>query len=151
MTFSPHPWAFALTLSTAAVAFGCSSSSPSSSSSPADTAPTFTEVYTEVMVPHGCNAHHIATGPDDFLDMSTQANAYKNLVGVKADGPACKTSGLTRVVPGNASQSLMYEKVSESTPPCGKQMPYGCSGTSCLSASEQAEIEDWINAGAMNN
>jgi hypothetical protein len=150
MTISLHGWALALTLSTAALSFGCSSST-SSSSSPGETAPTFTEVYNDVMVPNGCSSHHIATGPDDFLDMSTQANAYKNLVGVKADGPKCGTSGLTRVVAGNASESLMYEKVSEAKPPCGGQMPLGCSASSCLSTSDQQEIQNWINAGAMNN
>jgi hypothetical protein len=147
MNLSLHGKTLALTLATVTMAFGCSSSSTASSGGSGGT-PTFTEVYNDVMVPHGCNAHHIATGPDDFLDMSTQAKAYTDLVGVKADGPACGSSGLTRVVPGDPSKSLMYLKVSESKPPCGSQMPL--LGTP-LTSSEQAEISAWITAGAKND
>ncbi len=120
---------------------------------------TFTSVYNDVMVPHGCNSHHIATGPDNFLDMSSQATAYKNLVGVAASGPlvppgktACKGSGLERVKAGDAQHSLLYLKVASASPPCGSQMPYGCpTGFSCLSSSEAQTIADWINAGAKND
>jgi hypothetical protein len=146
MNLSLHRWAFTLTVSTAALAFGCSSSSPSSSSSPAETAPTFTEVYSDIVGPI-CSKCHNPNG-EKFLDMSTQANAYANLVGVKADGPACGTSGLTRVVAGNASASLMFEKVSEAKPPCGARMPFN---ETPLTSAQQSEIENWINAGAMND
>jgi hypothetical protein len=130
-----------------AVLVGCGNSSAGAS------APTFTEVYTTVMQPHGCTAHHApGVNEDNFLDMSTQAAAYKDLVGVEADGPACGKSGLTRVVAGDASKSLMYLKVSEAKPPCGGQMPLGCpKGFSCLDDADQATIASWINAGAQNN
>jgi hypothetical protein len=140
--------ALALALGAAALGLGCGSSSAAGSSP--DTAPTFTDVYNDIISPI-CSTCHTPKGIAPFLDMSSQASAYSNLVGVKADGPACGKSGATRVVASNAKESLMFEKVSEDPPPCGKQMPLGCSGADCLSASLQQEIENWINAGALNN
>jgi hypothetical protein len=166
MALSLQDLALILTLSTAAVSLGCSSSgsvpatsdpassSPATSGTPATSnaggAPTFTNVYRDILGPI-CTACHTPGGEAPFLDMSTQTAAYTNLVGVKADGTSCAGSGLTRVVPGDAAESLLYEKVSEATPPCGSQMPLGCSGQSCLSSTHQTEIEDWINGGALNN
>ncbi len=127
----------------------CSSSSSGSSPSPSADggSVTFTEVYDTVLQPT-CSSHHAAGQADSFLDLSSQSAAYASLVGVKASGPACGTSGETRVVAGNASESLLYQKVSMSKPPCGAQMPFG--GTP-ISASDQSLIEDWINAGAKND
>jgi hypothetical protein len=128
---------------------GCGGSSPASPASPdpgSDT-PTFTEVYTTVLGPNCAGCH--ATGQaDSFLDLGTQANAYLSLVSIKASGPACGTSGLTRVVAGSASTSLLYEKVMQSTPPCGAQMPLGGSP---LSGGDQGLIASWINAGAKDD
>jgi hypothetical protein len=82
------------------------------------------------------------------LDMTTQANAYANLVNQPAAGVACGGKG-TRVVPGNADQSVMYLKVSLDAPsPCGNKMP---DLLPALAQSEADGIEAWINAGAQNN
>jgi hypothetical protein len=81
--------------------------------------------------------------------MSTQATAYTNLQKT-ATGAACVSMNLKLVVPGDAATSLLYEKV-VANPPCGLEMPYGCSGSSCLSASQVQDIEDWINEGAKND
>jgi hypothetical protein len=157
--------AFALPLSLSAFSFGCgsSTSSPSSdndagtqggadSSAKGDTGggatPTFTDVYTMVITPGGCPACHDPSTGAGSLDMSTQAKAYTDLVGVKAAGPACGTSGLTRVVKDDATTSLLYLKVSETTPPCGSPMPLN--GTP-LSTAETTMVKDWINGGAPNN
>ena len=110
--------------------------------------PTFTAVYTQVLVPDTCTSHHAAGQLDSFLDLSTQATAYTNLVGAKASGPECGTSGEIRVVAGKASESLLFQKVSMSKPPCGVQMPFD--GTP-ISSAHQALIEDWINGGAKND
>jgi hypothetical protein len=150
----------ALTLSAAllGVACGSSSSAPSAPSSPAappsapkPNAPTFAEIYADVLTPNQCTSCHAPGGEGAFLDLSTQAIAYTNLVGVKASGPACSGSDLDRVVAGDAATSLLYAKISEANPPCGVQMPYGCSGSSCMAESEQSEIQAWINAGALAN
>jgi len=84
------------------------------------------------------------------LDLSTSSNAYTNLVGVKAAGSACGTSGLTRVVAGSAATSLLYNKLNAKTTagakaPCGNGMPE--TGTP-LSTSDLMVVEMWINSGA---
>jgi hypothetical protein len=160
MTLSLQDLALTLTLSVAALSGGCGSSgSTPATNDPAGgtlatgdsgSAPTFTNVYSDILGPN-CASCHTPGGEAPFLDMSTQAMAYTNLVGVKADGPSCGGSGLIRVVAGDPTESLLYEKVSESKPPCGAQMPFGCSGPGCLSSSDQREIEDWINGGALDN
>jgi hypothetical protein len=108
---------------------------------------TFTEVYTAILQPT-CSPCHHPGGEGSFQDFSSQSSAYAALVGVKASGPSCGSSGDTRVVPGNASQSLLFEKVSDATPPCGSQMPLGGPP---LSSAQVTLIEDWINAGALND
>jgi hypothetical protein len=169
MTLSLQNLALALTLSAAAVSFGCGGSSGSPTGDPVSgtpatgdsgngsmaasdpgSAPTFANVYTDIVEPF-CTSCHAPGGEAPFLDMRTQAAAYMNLVGVKADGPSCGGSSLVRVVAGDAAESLLYEKVSESKPPCGAQMPLGCSGSGCLSLADQREIADWINGGALDN
>jgi predicted CxxxxCH...CXXCH cytochrome family protein len=105
----------------------------------------------------GCSnttCHFSGAGPaEGALDMSSQPTAYKSLVNVAAAGPLCSSKGLTRVVPGNASVSLMYNKVHDASPPCGVQMPYAGPpyDLAPLPADEQSLIESWINAGAQNN
>lgn len=51
--------------------------------------------------------------------------AFGNLVGAPAGSTdekyKCRASGLTRVVPGDPEQSLMYLKIT--VPPCGTKMP----------------------------
>jgi hypothetical protein len=91
---------------------------------------------------------HKPGGIGGFQDFSSQSSAYTALVGVKASGPSCESSGETRVVAGNASQSLLYQKVSEANPPCGSQMPLGGPP---LSSEQTTSIEEWINAGALND
>lgn len=108
---------------------------------------TFTEVYTAILQPT-CSECHTPGGEGFFQDFSAQSKAYAALVGVKASGPSCGTSGETRVVAGSASQSLIFQKVSQSTPPCGSQMPL--EGPP-LSSAQMTLIEEWINAGALND
>ena len=113
----------------------------------ATAAATFTEVYAQILQPV-CSSCHRPGGEGLFQDFSSQSAAYGALVGVKASGPSCGTSGDTRVVPGNASESLLFQKVSEATPPCGSPMPLGGPP---LSSAQVTLIQDWINAGAPNN
>lgn len=108
---------------------------------------TLTEIYVTILQPT-CSVCHKPRGIGDFQDLSSQSSAYKALVGVKASGPSCGSSGETRVVAGNASQSLLFQKVSEANPPCGSQMPFGGPP---LSSAQMTLIEEWINAGALND
>jgi hypothetical protein len=123
-------------------------------------APTFTNVWSSVISTH-CSTCHGGTGTglsEGMLDMSTQAMAYADLVGadggmgVAAAGAGCGTSGLKRVVPGNAAISLIYEKVVAKTDdagaPCGVPMP---ALGAALTTEQDDLIAAWINAGALDN
>jgi hypothetical protein len=68
--------------------------------------------------------------------------SYNHLVNVQAQSN-CRT--LKRVLPNNATNSVLYLKVSGTT--CGFRMPEG----GALNASDIALIQDWINQGANNN
>jgi hypothetical protein len=127
----------------------------------------------------GCHDGTTSTKYGGGLDMTfgNSARAYKNLVGTLTNGklvpqlpkpnPAGLTGALaykctgkgTRVVPGNASMSIMYSKVHDAMPICGAPEvqpgvpggPPGPTATTPLTADEQNMIQTWINAGAMNN
>jgi hypothetical protein len=114
-------------------------------------APTWTQIYTQVIAVRCAPCHTTAGGTGisaGHLDMTTKAAAYMNLVNVGASGTACTGMG-TRVVPGMAHMSLLYLKVSVDDPtPCGGKMPLGGPALT----EEQAEmIEDWIDDDAPNN
>lgn len=89
----------------------------------------------------GC---HVAPMPTGNLDMTTSEVAYGNLVGVTAMGPECDSVGV-RVVAGDPADSILFSKVSESTPRCGARMPLG---RAPLSATDQETIRSWIAGGA---
>ncbi|HEX4446512.1 MAG TPA: hypothetical protein VH044_07250 [Polyangiaceae bacterium] len=116
----------------------------------APAAATFTQVYTDIISPicvqcHNPNGIGVSLG---HLDMSTKAVAFMDLVGVSAMGSACGGMG-TRVVAGNANSSILFKKVDPAqASPCGSKMPLGLTP---LTEAQTAEIEGWINAGAMNN
>ena len=107
---------------------------------------TFTAVYTEILQPT-CSPCHQPGQIGAFQDLSSRSAAYSALVGVKASGPSCGSSGETRVVPGNASQSLLFQKVSQASPSCGSPMPLGGPP---LPGDQVTLVENWINAGAPN-
>ncbi len=114
-------------------------------------APTFAEVYATIVSTQCLPCH--ATGGvgqiSGLLDLSTKELAYSNLVGVRSAGVSCATSGLTRVVAGNAAASLLFQKVSSktlSTPtPCGDSMP---DNGVTLTLADVNTIQAWINGGA---
>jgi hypothetical protein len=114
---------------------------------------TFTTVYSDVLL-GSCVTCHSPGGVGNSagaLNMSSQTLAYTNLQG-SAAGSLCKAGGYKLVVPGDAAMSLLFEKVENTSPPCGGEMPYGCAGgPTCLSAAQLQEIEDWINEGAKND
>jgi hypothetical protein len=98
-----------------------------------------------------------------MLDMSTQAAAYANLVGVPAQGIGTGTSGITcasvspplvRVAAGDSANSLIFNKVHSklvgAPAPCGSPMPLPA-GAAPLTAAEVNLIAAWIDAGALNN
>ncbi len=95
------------------VACGGGSSAAGSATTDRDAAaepPTFARVYAEILVT--CSACHRPGQLAPFMDFSSPTAAYTALVRVRASGPSCGTSGDTRVVPGDASGSLLFEKIS---------------------------------------
>lgn len=153
-----RPFTFIIAIaSTAAALTGCSSSNSGPSGSTQNdgggsgSTPTFTEVYSQIISNSsvGCLNCHVPGQigvTDGTLDMSSQATAYTNLVGVAAGGSGCKGDG-TRVVAGDAATSLLYMKVA-GTQTCGSRMPLD--GTP-LSQAQITEIQDWIAGGALND
>jgi hypothetical protein len=121
--------------------------------------PTFSAIYEEIIVGVGCNGGgptchaSLAAGQ---LKMTSKAEAYMNLVGVKAAGvnlvmngsANCKDSMLTRVMAGDPMSSLLVDKVSSAMPKCGGKMP---PTANMLTADKIAQIRTWIMNGAMNN
>jgi hypothetical protein len=147
--------AVCLLLAGAVLSFGCSSPAPPPNS--------FTEVYTNVIAPSCTSAYCHFNGVTikyGALDLSSPVVAYWNLVDQPLAGPSCALMG-TRVVPFQPTTSVMYLKVSQTTPPCGNQMPADptvlltkqtsmFSGTA-LSMDQQQLIFNWIADGAQNN
>jgi hypothetical protein len=111
----------------------------------------FSQVYSTIISSRCLPCHSVGTGATaGMLDMSSEQTAYSNLVGVKAKGVGgCSASGLTRVIPGSAQTSLLYEKVksklTQGNPPCGDSMP---DDATTLSQAQVDLIETWIDEGA---
>jgi hypothetical protein len=152
--------------------------------------PTFTNVYGEILSVscgatglfncHGSPDSGVQQGaqPNSALDFSSPETAYHALYNVMAMAslaigetattscgvtPDSGATGHIRVVPGNAQESLLYEKIENPSPnympPCGMRMPLNHNTMGIdfgvpfvpLSQSQITLIADWINAGALNN
>lgn len=142
---------------------GCSALDPSPASTATPAPNSFTAVYRTTIAQTCANDYCHENGVGirySALDMSSQVYAYWNLVGQPCMGPSCSEMG-TRVIPGQPDQSMLYLKVSQTSPPCGSQMPADpmtltASGTSVFSGTalpddQQQLIHDWILDGAKNN
>ena len=87
-------------------------------------APTFTAIWDEVFVPTGCNSGSCHGGGAGGLSMASKDEAWRDLVNVVSDGPACASTGLVRVVPGDPETSLLVDKIANRPPVCGSAMPF---------------------------
>jgi glucose/arabinose dehydrogenase len=99
----------------------------------------FASVYDNILQPR-CSPCHTG-GASGGLSLASEAAAFGNLVNADASTPAC--SGRSLVVPGDAANSVLFQKVS-GIDLCGSMMPPG----SPLSAAELAAVETWIEQGA---
>ncbi|HEX3762536.1 MAG TPA: c-type cytochrome [Kofleriaceae bacterium] len=161
---TPGPVTITVTVSPSAQ--GCNTVTSQSVTVTCDTLePTFTNVYATI-IGQRCTGCHRPGGSGvtvGMLDMSTQAAAFTNLVGVNAQGIGAGTSGVTcasvmpplaRVAPGDASDSLLFNKVHSklagTNPPCGSPMPLPATATP-LTQAEVDLISAWITAGAHND
>lgn len=88
--------------------------------------------------------------PGEFADDQgitmylTEADAYSLIV----NKPSDQDAGLTRVIPGDSANSLLYQKISQDNPPVGIRMPFL---RLPLSQSDIDTIKNWIDQGALNN
>jgi hypothetical protein len=84
------------------------------------------------------------------MSYATATSQFTRLAGMTLPGGPC--AGRPRMVPGNATESLIIRKVQPEGPyPCGAKMPLGCNGTGaqrCLTPEEIATLAAWIDAGA---
>jgi hypothetical protein len=152
-----------ITLAVSPTAAGCASATQSVDVVCDTLNPTFTNVYANVIGVRCTGCHRPGAGgvTVGMLDMSTQAAAYTNLVGVASLGTGAGTSGTTcasimmpRVAAGNAAGSLLYNKVASKiagvNAACGSPMPLPATGAPITQA--QADlIAAWIGAGAAND
>jgi len=91
-------------------------------------APTFTQVYTQILVVYCAGSKCHNPGAQSNISFATQASAYSSLQKL--------------VVPGNGAGSSFYKTVNSGAMPQGQAK---------LSAANLALIEAWIDAGALNN
>ena len=152
-----------VTLAVSPSAPGCTSATQSVEITCDTLIPTFTNVYANVISQRCVSCHRPGGGGVNvgMLDMSTQAAAYANLVGVTSAGTGAGTSGVTcmmaalpRVLAGNAAGSLLFNKVNSkltaTLPPCGSPMPTPA-GAPALTQAQVDSIAGWIDGGALND
>lgn len=154
-----------ITVTTGAANPACTAVASSSVTVTCDTlAPTFTNVYANVIGAR-CTSCHKPGGSGvtgGLLDLSAPAIAYAALVGVPAAGTSAGSAGVTcaslapsllRVSPGDATGSLLYDKVQTklagTLAECGSPMPLGSGGP--LTQAQLDLVSAWIGAGALDN
>ncbi|HEX4824375.1 MAG TPA: hypothetical protein VFV19_08685 [Candidatus Polarisedimenticolaceae bacterium] len=111
---------------------------------PPTSAPTLTALQSSIFTPRcavpGC---HVAPGAQQGMDLSA-GHFYANTVNVAV----VELAGFKRVVPNDAANSYLFMKVTADPRITGEQMPFG---GPYLSAAETAAIQQWIDAGALDN
>ena len=73
-----------------------------------------------------------------------QGRSFASLV----NQPSGQNASVTLVIPGDSTNSLLFQKVSAPVPPVGSRMPLF---SSPLDQAEQDLIRDWIDQGAKDN
>ena len=120
---------------------------------PATGNPTWSAVYSEVIVAKGCTGGaQCHGGSAGMLSMATSDTAYTALVDVAAMAifpgfPNCSESGLKRVVPSNPEQSVLYQKIAHMET-CGLEMP---PGQPMLPMAQIEQVKMWIAGGALKD
>ncbi len=115
-------------------------------------AATFQFVLKNVIQAQGCTVCHGAGASKYFGSLDLVTDPYTALLGANGTGePSSWNAQILRVVPGNASQSMLYIKVTQTgtTSQYGQPMPPA--GSPPLPAQLVEAIQSWIDAGAQNN
>lgn len=129
----------------AMAAVACGSSSPAAPTPPASTAPTLTQIQTQIFDP-GCATCHTDVGRTPSAGLNLKAGvSFAQLVGVASP----QLPGAVRVIAGNANGSYLVQKLEGSANIVGSRMPRN--GPPFLTDAQVKFIRDWITAGALNN
>lgn len=98
-----------------------------------------------------CTTCHSAMGLFSSPDLSSPTKAYDSLVGKDATtvmGNQCGGKGKL-ITPGNCETSILYSKLSQTTPLCGRHMPLSSDAMPTFVPKEGLEaLCTWIKAGA---
>lgn len=112
----------------------------------------FSAIYEEIFVVHGCPGCHTADNQHSFLNLSTRDAAFEGLVDTDSQGTDCGRLDVLRVAPFDAENSLLVWKLegvdANGDLVCGSRMPFGGAP---LEADEIARIRAWIDEGARDN
>ena len=107
---------------------------------PVSFASTVQPIFSANCATSGC---HSGAFPSASLNLEP-GMAYGNIVNVAStEVPAVK-----RVLPGDATNSYLYQKITDATGILFAPMPFG---SYPMPANDIAAIEAWINEGALNN
>lgn len=122
--------------------------------------PTFTRVWTEILMLKGCSGQYCHGSGMGGLAMKNKREAYDSLVNKPAAGPACAATGGMRVKPMDPDASLLLQKMNHPMPSCGDVMPIGAKLAPncvsqmpqvCTTEQELGLVRDWILAGAKDD
>lgn len=96
----------------------------------------------------GVTGCHVGGGPllPQSMVLADSTNSFFNTVALRS----IENPQMPRITPGSTAQSYLYQKIipGGAIAPGTGRMPQGCSGATCLSASEISIIENWILNGA---
>ena len=132
---------------------GGSPTSPTSAPTPAPTpvstppasAPTLSMIQTQIFDP-SCTTCHTDVGRTPSAGLNLRAGvAFAGLVSVASSAQA----GAVRVIPGNANNSYLVQKLEGAPGIAGLRMPRN--GPPYLTDAQVQMIRAWIAAGAPNN
>jgi hypothetical protein len=118
----------------------------------AGVAPTFEQIYTNVLMKGSnlCVGCHTGSAFMGNFDMSTADIAYTELLGMSGMGGTtdCATNPRPMVKPSDAAGSYLIAKFggTDAGAACGSPMPLGSTG---LNAADLQLVRDWIAGGAV--
>ena len=92
----------------------------------------------------GCHRDGGAAALPNIPMRLNEGRSFASLV----NQPSGQNASVTLVVPGDSTNSLLFQKISSPVPPVGSRMPLF---SSPLDQAEQFLIRDWIDHGAKDN
>lgn len=111
---------------------------------------TFDEVWT--LISGNCSCHSGSSHSTGFAFNGSQSVLYDVWVGASATGvTSSQLASMNRIEPGDSTLSYVMHKLDGThltAGGSGARMPFGCSGSGCLSQSQRDGIRAWIDSGA---